>query len=121
MNYFGISPLYMILMPLMTTIGAVLGAFANGWMQRRASSGTVAHSNASELWSKSDRLEDKLILLHDSNIKRIDKLELDFAKSREEFYTVMQEKETFRIKISQLEYEVSVLKAKIRQLGGTIE
>ncbi len=117
MNYLGFSPLYIIILPIITLLGTIVGSIVNGWFQgrnqRRTNSGRFDTATAGELLNRTDRLENNMMQRIEAQAKQIEKQDLIIAKLQDDYYKIRGEREDCKLEISDLKEEVEKLTNKI--------
>lgn len=113
---------YIVLMvvgPLVGVFGTIATQIFSARLQKRTTSGTVATSNASELWAENSRLVDRLG-------KEIDRLTADVDHVREELRRIRQERdnalgEAAAMKERVHELELELLRLKHGQAAAAVQ
>lgn len=116
---YGGSSLIFIIPMIMASIVGVGGTAFGAWMtyraNRRTSAGTVATSNANELWAENSRLMDRLTREIDKLSADVTRLQNEITKIRDERDALRQENIALRQKLHEL--EVEMLKFQVANKG----
>lgn len=112
----------LVIGPMVGVVGTTFGAWLTVRANRRTTSGSVETSNASELWTENNRIQDRLRADIDRLRKDVDDLRAEVVAVRLERDQLMRENSELRIKVHDLELEMVRLRtgqAMPAVTGGT--
>lgn len=109
LNFLYVLP--MVISSLVGVVGVVFGGVMTYKANKRTSSGTVATSNAMELWAENSRLVDRLTKEIDRLTGDVDNLRQEVTKLRGERDDLRKENTNLRQKQHELEIEVIKLQS----------
>lgn len=96
----------MIVSAILGIVGTIFGAIVTYKSNRRTSSGTVATSNANELWTENSRLMDRLTKEIDRLTRDVSDLQTEIIKLRDERDFLRKENIDLREKVHLLEIDM---------------